>query len=94
MRRKLTISITAILAIYCVSYLGLSFSGAYIPDAVGTNGVKSWIWAPCGFAYKSGRFPTVLGFGYLPLWWCDIHFWHSDRTGQSGPRRLVGLTTR
>jgi hypothetical protein len=48
-----------------------------------------WIWAPPGFAYKDGRFLTTFGFIFIPLWSLDTHYWHNDRTGQSGPRREI-----
>jgi hypothetical protein len=86
MRRKLIISAVVFMVVYCGSYTGLTLSGAYIPSAYDLRGVMGWIWAPPGFAYKDGRFPTTLGFVFIPLWWLDIHYWHNDESGQSGPR--------
>jgi hypothetical protein len=86
MRRKLIISLLVFLIVYSGSYMGLTMRGAYIPAATDLNGVMWWIWAPPGFAYKDGRFPTILGLIYIPLWSLDTHYWHNDGSGQSGPR--------
>jgi hypothetical protein len=90
MRRKLISSVLVFLVGYCGIYTGLTLSGAYIPYAQGTNGIKDWVWAPCGFAYKKhGRFPTALGWLFYPLWRCDVRYWHNDWTGQNGPRHTI-----
>jgi hypothetical protein len=86
MRRKLIILGLVLLVVYFASYSGLTLCGRYIPCTFGSNGIKEWVWAPCGFAYKNGRFPTPVGWIFFPLWRCDIHFWHNDWTGRSGPR--------
>jgi hypothetical protein len=85
MRRKLIISVFAFLVVYSGSYTGLSLSGAYIPSAIDLNGVMGWTWAPSGFAYKNGRFPTALGLIFIPLWLLDTHFWHHDVIGRARP---------
>jgi hypothetical protein len=76
-RRKLIISVLVLLAVYVGSYTCLTLNGAYIPYIAGSNGIKSWIWAPRGFAQKGGHFPTTLGWLFFPLWWCDFNYWHN-----------------
>jgi hypothetical protein len=85
MRRKLIISLLVFLIAYFGSYMGLTLRGAYIPAATDLNGVMWWIWSPSGFTYKDGHFPTTFGLIFYPLWSLDTHYWHNDRTGQSGP---------
>jgi hypothetical protein len=89
MRRKLIISACVLLVVYFGSYTVLTLRGAYIPSATDLRGVMSWIWAPPGFAYKDGRFPTPFGLIFIPLWYLDIHYWHNDWRGQSGPRHEI-----
>ncbi|HMD54663.1 MAG TPA: hypothetical protein VKJ65_08960, partial [Phycisphaerae bacterium] len=60
-----------------------------IPASFGTNGIKDWVWAPLGFAYKDGRFPTTIGWIFIPLWSLDARYWHNDWTGQSGLRHEI-----
>ena len=90
-RRKLIISVPILLGIVAASYLVLTLSGEYIPCTWGTNGIKEWLWAPHGFAYMDGRFPTPLARAFVPFWYLDIHYWHNDWTGQRGPRRTVAI---
>ena len=88
MRHKLVVSGLAFLAVHLGGYLALSLSGAYMPSAVGTNGIKGWLWMPRGFADESGKVRAGLVIAFYPLYWLDSRYWHSDWTGMSDQRKM------
>ena len=67
-----------VLVVYVAVYVGLSVQGRYVPAIIGTNGVKSYGWAPLGFAAQNGRwikFPLLF---FYPVYLVDAHWWHTS----------------
>jgi hypothetical protein len=77
--------ILTVFAVYLIAYLGMSVTGSYMPFTAGTNGIKSWVWAPRGIVDETGRFRRGVDTVFYPLLWLDFRFWHSDWTGSTGP---------
>lgn len=67
-----------LLAAYCLSYYVMTRNGIYVPGAIGTNGVKWYIWEPAGFARADGRWGSIVPMVYLPLYLIDRKWWHVD----------------
>lgn len=62
---------------YFGSYLILTVQGGYRPATYGLGGVKSYDWAPKGFASEDGvywNFPLM--YFYAPLYLADRQWWH------------------
>jgi hypothetical protein len=86
-KRKFFVKLVAAIATgYVCVYVVLSFAGTYRPGTIGLNGIKDWLWYPKYFTSSSGKIRTACIYAFLPLFWLDIHYWHNDWTGQSGPR--------
>ena len=76
-----SIALVLLLLIYVGSYLMLSISGRFEPEAIGLNGVKWYAWAPRGFVHDY-RWRKSLRTVFIPLWIADTHLWHtSDKAG-------------
>lgn len=78
-RRRLKIGLRVVagmLVIYTATYLWLSLRGRYEPEVFGSNGVKSYLWAPEGFVTDSVR-NKQLSYLFLPLFIMDIRLWHT-----------------
>lgn len=78
--------LAALVAVYVGIYVVLSLAGTYRPGTRGTNGIKDWVWLPKYFTDDSGTWRRGYVYTFLPLFWLDIHYWHNDWTGESGPR--------
>lgn len=71
-RRTLLVLLTA----YVGSYLALSVQGRFEPALIGLNGVKRYMWAPCGFV-TDFRWNRTLLAAYMPLYLLDTRLWHT-----------------
>lgn len=67
-----------LVGLYVVSYLPLTLQGVYGWGAIGTNGVKYWVWYPQGFGFESRVRAAFLRTFYLPLHGLDIEYWHTE----------------
>ena len=85
-RKRLVIFFAAFATVYVGAYLALSLAGKYTVGTWGLNGIKSYVWSPKYFVDHSGRFRRGWAVAFLPLYWLDLHCWHNDWTGESGPR--------
>ena len=89
MKGKYGSLVVVALAVYIMTYIGMSSAGGYMPLTTGTNGIKSWIWAPAGIADDTGRFRRGIFPIFFPLFWVDCRFWHNDWTGLRGPHKTL-----
>ena len=71
------------LFLYICSYLSLSLNGRFEPATIGLNGVKDYRWAPKGFVTDFKWNSKTMLF-YLPLYYIDDKFWHTEDTVSSG----------
>lgn len=66
---------------YVLTYLALSWRGAYEPAAIGIDAVKWYEWAPAGFIVRewpgSIRPRPLLFVVFLPLHRLDCAYWHT-----------------
>ena len=85
-RKRLVMFVTAFAFAYIGLYLALTSAGTYQPATWGLNGIKSFAWSPKYFTDATGRLRRAWAYTFLPLYWLDLHYWHNDWTGQSGPR--------
>jgi hypothetical protein len=72
------LSVGALLfCVYAGAYFIRSRDGRFEPWDWGTNGVKTYCWAPAGFVTNLKRDHSQTLF-YYPLWLIDIRFWHTS----------------
>lgn len=64
--------------LYGCAYAALTMAGRYEPGTVGLNGVKSYAWAPLGFASPEGRWNRGLMLVFSPCYFLDCHVWHTS----------------
>jgi hypothetical protein len=92
LRRNVIIVSAIWLVCYVGVYITLSLQGAYIHGSVSAR--IYWIWAPrsypLDFPPRSMKYQLAWGCVFMPLWMLDIHYWHNDDSGRSGPRRIHG----
>lgn len=69
-------SLKGMIIAYLTSYLVLSLMGRYEPEAIGTNGVKWYAWAPKGFVHEF-RWNMAMYCSYYPLYVLDRKLWHT-----------------
>jgi hypothetical protein len=63
--------------LYVCAYVALSIQGRYEPGIVGLNGVKSYAWAPRGFASSQGRWNRHALMVFAPCYLLDCRVWHT-----------------
>lgn len=81
-KKRVKYTLAAVANVYVCSYLVLSLMGRYEPEAIGTNGVKWYAWAPKGFVHEF-RWNMPMYFAYYPLYVLDRKLWHTrNRTGR------------
>jgi len=66
-----------VVGLYVVSYLPLTLQGVYGWGAIGTNGVKWWVWYPKGFGFENPAQSAFLRIFYMPLHGLDREYWHT-----------------
>lgn len=74
---------------YLLSYTVLSFFGVYVPHTSGLGWVKTYRWAPAGFASGSAGLDVTgknrtLTFFYYPLLVADNKFIHTRDKARTG----------
>ena len=67
----------SLLLVYVLTYAMLSVNGRYVPGAVGTNGVKFYVWEPVGFGDPDGAARAAPHLLFLPLFMADVRWWHT-----------------
>jgi hypothetical protein len=81
--KRIAIAAAVLIAIYVASYLYLSAQGCYEAATFGIGHVKSYSWAPQG-SFSQYKWRMRLLQFYLPLYYLDRNFWHTDDKAYSG----------
>ena len=75
---KVAIAIAiCVLGAYIGGYLYLTCNGRRVPGAIGSNGIKYYVWAPKYFVDDTGNDQVKTIIFFFPLYYLDHAFWHN-----------------
>lgn len=74
--KRIPLILAFIIMSYVSMYMIFTIRGAYMPGAMGTNGIKWWGWVPAQFTDATGRYRPALFIIYFPLLYLDKQYWH------------------
>jgi hypothetical protein len=87
--RSVAIALCVLFAMYVGVYVSLSVQGSYEPQVYSKNR-WSYMWEPRGFTDAGGRWRSFVPV-FAPLYWLDVHFWHTENTHQESLRYFFNI---